>query len=206
MKLALTILSISILILHGCMERNPYVCHCDTSALEYNDSVIEIFKQDTFSNGWRKRSYQMEPLYTANHETYRVLMIYSLTNHSHVYTVENRNEGARIIVQQFTAPEIDKRNNKLDKELIFKLTDKEWKEIKRTIEENCFWSTSLDREVVETLDGGSWFVEGFDPTKRNCANSEFHIDICNYQDENKLGDIVRKIMSYVDQKQLENVL
>lgn len=178
---------------------------CDDTHIDYNDSIINIVRQDTFSNRWRKRAYNMDPLWNAHHETYRILTRHSQTNYSHLYTVENNENGPRIIFQQFVAPEIDKRNNKLDKEIIFELSDKDWITIKKKFEENCFWSESLDREIPKTIDGGTWFVEGYDPTKRNCGKSDYHIDVSFYEEENKLGDIVRLVMSYNDQSEMKDV-
>lgn len=199
----LTILFLTIFSITSCCKsKEPFSCNCDNKYLAYNDSILREVVADTASFNHMHRVFSLPKITRNETETYRLKMMHSFSRYAQFYTLSRKKIGATLEIIQF----YDDRNRKttinVDKKYTVPLSEDQWLAIKKTINTSCYWSNEARSGYHDGLDGGSWLLEGYDPDQRNCPNRMYHIDICSYDESNKLGDLCRSIRKYAKEEKL----
>lgn len=200
MRSALCILIVSTAIL-GCSEE-PFNCMCNTSFVKENDSIVQTARLDSSIIKLDKR-YNQELLEYRRDESYRIYIRHSLNKYFQVYTLVKNNEGATLEVQEYVGSSGYSLDNRLDTSYSIDLTKKEWSKIKKSIDSNCFWTLRFDDGVChETLDGGEMILQGYQPDKRNCANSDYYLIVGGVSKDKRIYQIFRDIRKYAKEEKL----
>lgn len=194
-------IGISIFILLSC-KQEPYKCNCDTSAVTKNDSIIGSMLKDTSSYNRYLRYYHIPHLAIYENECYRLKLSHSFSRYTQIYTLIHTGSGAVLDIKEYIKPKIKRDIQKLHITYRIELSNQQWEEIKKAIETKCYWSQPMNERNQETLDGGSWLLEGYDPEKRNCANALYHIDDCYYEESSDFGKLCRLIKKYAHEEKL----
>lgn len=171
MKPLLYILGLFIVAL-SCTEE-PYQCNCDITDVPKNDS---IFSSDEFNENLKKFStrYNQTPLSELADESYRLSTKHAFNKYYQVFTLTKTKKGGDFLVQEYLCSKPYANDGKLNYEHRSALSMSEWDSFKTVIEHNCFWTLSLeDPDSSEYFDGGEWYIEGFQPNKRNCSKSDY---------------------------------
>lgn len=200
MRSTLYILIIYITIV-GCTEK-PFNCNCNTSFLKENDSILKSTCPDSLLIKLDKR-YNQELLKNRYEESYRVYIRHSFNKYFQVYTVVKNNDGATLEVQEYLGSSGYSLDNKLDTTYSIDLTQNEWLNIKKSIDSNCFWSLRFDDGVRnEALDGGEMILQGYQPNKKNCANSDYYLIIDWVSKDKRIYQILHDILKYAKEEKL----
>lgn len=194
-------IGISTFILLSCSQE-PYKCNCDTSAVTKNDSIIGSMLKDTSSYNRFLRNYRIPHLAIYKNECYRLKLSHSFSKYTQIYTLIHTGSGAVLDVKEYLNPKSKPVKLKLHIAYTIELSNKQWHEIKKAIETNCYWSQPINERNRQVLDGGSWLLEGYDPEKRNCAKALYHIDDCYYEDNSDFGNLCRLIKKYAHEEKL----
>ena len=128
--------------------------------------------------------------------------MYLINRYSHLYTLSKKDDGAELEVLQYYSPKERGKKVQLDKKYTINLSGKEWRVIKNAIDTSCYWTNEVGNGYHTVLDGGSWRLEGFDPSKRNCANRNYHVDICLFGTKNNLGNLCLLIRKFAKEERL----
>lgn len=200
MKSRLYIFIILITIL-GCKEE-PFKCTCNTSFVKENDSIVKSARLDSSIIKLDKR-YNQELLEKRGEEAYRVYIRHSLNRYFQVYTLVKNNDGATLEIQEFKGSSGYSLDNRLDTTYSIALNSKQWSNIKKAIDSNCFWTLRFDDGVRhETLDGGEMILEGYQPSKSNCANSDYYLIIDWVSKDKRIYQIMHEIRKYAKEEKL----
>lgn len=109
--------------------------------------------------------------------------------------VEDDGKNYRFFAKEYAVPTTSiRRNDSLVSSIEKIITRKEWLNIAKTFEENCFWTMETDIASDDYyLDGSGWILEGF---KQNttCTNSKYHLAYRNSPDSSKFREICEKFM------------
>lgn len=162
-----------ILLLTSC-RNEPYACHCTISEVTKNDSILKSLDTEQGFPRFLSR-YREIPLSTYGVETYRMSTRHSFNRYFQVYTITKTYDGADFLIQEFVSSKPYALDSKLSNKHLTKLNHEQWKHFKQVTENNCYWSLTVDDpDKSDYLDGGEWYIEGFQPNKRNCAHSYRH--------------------------------
>lgn len=85
-----------------------------------------------------------------------------------IYRIENTGSKAILHIEVFSTPTAIKfiADSLLSQRQIT-LSKKQWAKFKKGINDNCFWTITVDiKEDDDYLDGSSWIIEGFSEKNR----------------------------------------
>ena len=201
MKLTLAIFGL-FLILFSCTEE-PYRCNCDKSEVATNDSILQSSETIKSIPLFSSR-FNQKPLSENGVESYRLSTKHSFNEYYQVYTLSKSKDGGDFLIQEYLYSSPDDRLGKLSNEHRTKLSTEEWNSFKEVIEKNCFWTLPIDApDSGEYFDGGEWYIEGFQPNKRNCFNSDYMITFRKRPSDSKqFYNIFLSIMKMVDKDEI----
>ncbi len=192
---------ITLITLLGCSEE-PFNCTCNTTFVKENDSIMQSARLDSSVIKLDKR-YNQELLEKRGTESYRVYIRHSLNYYFQVYTVVKNNDGATLEVQEYKGSSGYSLENKLDTSYLIDLNKNQWSNIKKSIDSNCFWTLQFDDGVREhKLDGGEMILEGYQPDKRNCSNSDYYVVIDWVSKDKRIYQILHDIRKYAKEEKL----
>lgn len=111
------------------------------------------------------------------------------------------------MIQEYLCSMPYANDGKLINEQHESISESEWKSFKKVIEDNCFWTLSIDDpDQGNYLGGGEWYIEGFQPNKRNCSKSDYLITFRKIPSTSvKFYNIYRSIMNFVDEDQIHPI-
>jgi hypothetical protein len=185
----------------GCSEE-PVNCKCNTSFVKENDSIVQSARLDSSIIKLDKR-YNQELLEYRKEESYRIYIRHSLNKYFQVYTLVKNNERATLEVQEYVGSSGYSLDNRLDTSYSIELTKNEWSNIKKSIDSNCFWTLRFNDGVRhETLDGGEMILQGYQPDKRNCANSDYYLIVDWVSNDKRIYQIFQDIREYAREGKL----
>jgi hypothetical protein len=182
---------IGLLLLAGCKEA-PYNCKCDTSYLHENDSVFNSHLKENLQG--LDKLFKQRRINRGKVESYRLYMEHSMNRNFQVFNIVVKGNKADLFVQQF---ERKGRHRFLDTSFLVNLSVKEWSTIKTSIAKNCFWSLQFKNgEKAGGLDGGILILEGYMPTKRNCANRDHYFLVDIVSKDKRMYEIANTILKF----------
>lgn len=185
----------------SCKEET-FQCTCDTSNVAENDSIIKNARLDSSIIKLDKR-YNQELLEKRCKESYRVYIRHSLNKYFQVYTLVKNNNDAALEIQEYKGSSGFSLDNSLDTSFTIKITNKQWTNIKKSIDSNCFWTLRFnDADRHETLDGGEMILEGYQPSKSNCANTDFFLIVDWVSKDKRIYKIIHEIRKYAKEEEL----
>lgn len=198
MKLSIYILSISIIALIGC-SNEPYKCNCDKSEIYRNDSILSS-KETIIGYPRFLKRYKQESLTKQEDESYRLSTKSFFNKYYQVYTLTKSDTGADFLFQEYLSSKPYAIDSKLDNEHHKALSISEWSSFKKIINDNCFWTLRMDDpDAGTTLDGGECYIEGFQPDKRNCSNSDYIMTFrINPSTSGKFNNVYNALAEMID--------
>ncbi len=198
MKLYPYIFIFLILTINSCSNKT-FKCNCDTSLVSKNDSILKSPEVKKGLSNIRAR-YMQEALTNLNNESYRLSTKRAFNKYYQVYTLSKLNEGGNLLIQEFLCDKPFDIECKLDSEYNLKITEYQWNFFKKIIDKNCFWTFSIDDpDRGEYLDGSEWYLEGYQPDKRNCSKFEYLITYRKIPQKDKhFYNIVQSILNLVN--------
>jgi hypothetical protein len=153
-----------------------FSCHGNENSCKLSESVLkDIAKIDSLTKLpevrerdriWNLNNYKEPSLISAQYETYRFIW-HSSFDGVKIYRVEKINGKYKTVIKTFkdqdTVPSIRE----------FSISSKMWNKIIDSLSVNGFWSypSSIERNG---LDGATWTLEGYRPTKDECTGKNYH--------------------------------
>ncbi len=202
MKAILVLLTL--LSLASCCAEKPNTCDCDRTELSTNDSILNA-KDVVEALPKLVAEFKQKGLKGQTVETYRLMTSHSFNVYDQVFTLKKTLEGGEFIVQEYHHPELSNKC-KLMYEQHSKLTASEWKAFKKVIDDNCFWTLPVVDKIQKggMLDGGYWYIEGYQPFKRNCSNSNY-LFVSRRSPEGsseRFHNVYKAMMKFVDRNKI----
>lgn len=153
-----------------------FSCRGDQNPCKLSEAVLkDIDKIDSLTNLlvvrerdsiWNLNNYKEPSLISAHHETYRFIW-HSSFGAAKIYRLEKINGKYKAVTKTFgdqdTLPSIKE----------FSISSKMWNDIIDRLSINGFWTypSSIERNG---LDGATWILEGYKPTKDECTGKNYH--------------------------------
>ena len=151
-------------------------CHEDKNPCKLSEAVLkDIAKIDSLTKLpevkerdriWNLNNYQEPSLISAQDETYRFIWSSSFDGVK-IYRLKKINGKYKAVIKTFgaqdTVPSIRE----------FPISSKTWNSIIDKLSNNGFWTypSSIERNG---LDGATWTLEGYKPTKNECTAKNYH--------------------------------
>lgn len=156
----------------GC-ESNTYNCNLDPTILAKNDSIL---KNDAikFYQTIRLKSINEPRLQALKTKSFRLYVSYSFDKDIWIYRFQKTKTGGTLILKKTYSNEFKKRTNISDSQIHKKLTLKEWLNLEKVFESNCFWTMPVEINR-QGLDGENYIVEAFDPNAINPINKTYFL-------------------------------
>jgi hypothetical protein len=151
----------------GCREnKNP--CKLSEAVLKDIAKIDSLTKQPDVKERDRiwLNNYQEPSLISAQYETYRFIWSSSFDGVK-IYRLEKINGKYKAVTKTFR----DQGTNPGIRE--FPISSKTWNSIIDKLSTNGFWTypSSIERNG---LDGATWTLEGYKPTKNECTGKNYH--------------------------------
>lgn len=155
----------------GC-ENNANPCALRPEVLEHIhhlDSLIGIPEVRERDRQWKKGNFDEPSIFDATSETYRFIFS-STSGYSKVVRVEESNGHYSAIVKEFNGTSGDP--DLVPQVRQFELPERSWDSITSRLEDLNFWTCSNPPDHL-VLDGASWSLEAFNPTRNECTSMQF---------------------------------
>jgi hypothetical protein len=161
----------AIIILVGCQDMNPYNCSLDEQVLSFNDSIMN---RDDFKEGFERilNTVDEPDMEQCATKTFRLMNSHSWDFDIWSYRFEKQSDGGLLTIKKTYTESYKEFEGVNDTTIIRNLTTKEWEEIEKAFESNCFWTMQIgiDRRG---LDGGMYWLEAYDPSAVNPVEKEY---------------------------------
>lgn len=162
-------------------------------AYRVNDSMISEILNSDIGAPFAWQHFGEQNLTEQPYESYRFLYSAAFDEYKKIYKITRANSAASLTIKTivYHYDSLDNRSKSVD-EKTRELSAIEWSELKKSIEDVCFWNM-LTYDFRRGLDGDTWLLEGFDPNNNLCHDRPYHvalrwspnsssqsfIDICN---------------------------
>ncbi len=173
------ILLIIMAITYATLSCDKYICNCevDEEMVYRNDTTINSLSQpdDTGIQALWKR-FDEPLLGDLDVPAYRLYRQKAFDGNLKILCVEQKGESAMIRIKEYVVS--TPISNKKDSLITHKtrlLEEREWIDLKKTIDENCFWTILTEDTVSWLTEGAVWAVEGYHPSANNCTDRDYHI-------------------------------
>jgi hypothetical protein len=132
------------------------------------DSFINIQEIQDRDMKWMVGSYREPSIFHVDNETYRFIRSTSF-NGTEVYRVERDANAFKAVVKTFG------QGDTVGKFTEFNISKEIWDNITDSLNETNFWIyPSLNDKEALVLDGETWLLEGYKPTKDKCTQKNYH--------------------------------
>jgi hypothetical protein len=160
---------ICLLLCIGCAS-NDCQCEINDEVAKVNDSTIHA------SHNWKIWELIEEThLQKMDSEAFRLLISPVFSDREKVlYTLSKSNSNCVLTVKYFNKLENGVLRDSLERNEKYILPQKAWKEFSQAVNDNCFWTLSLESDV-QILDGNVWLLEGNKLTENNCTHKRYHM-------------------------------
>lgn len=164
---------ILILLLISCQKNiNPCSLSVETlSAIKAEDSLISQPDCQERYHDWLKERDGEPSLLNCKNETYRFSWDHTFGG-AEVYRIEKKDTSHRAAIKIYI-----QASGSYEDSLIHSgekwISKAVWTEITSNLDKNSFWTypRTIDRRG---LDGASWSLEGYNPTKNKCTFQNYH--------------------------------
>ncbi|MFK7775217.1 MAG: hypothetical protein AB8F94_23965 [Saprospiraceae bacterium] len=212
MKKTIILLVVLFVTILSC-QKKECICEFDPKVVIENDSLINLYINDSVSINpvtkiHRNKHYWNrfnEPILNdQKNESYRFSIVVLLADYFKVFRVEKKNNNYQLYAKEYAvATTTLRREDSLVSSISKEISKAEWKSVKNTIEENCFWTMEVS-EKKQYLDGAGWTLEGF-KNGNNCTESDYHIVYRTSPDSSSFKSICEKIIA-LDTLNVKNFL
>ena len=178
-------------------------CEINQLIIKSNDSIISKIKYDSSGQKWWNdylTKLEEPDLKNTNIESYRLLIYNSMTQSSKTYRIFKNRHSYKLVFKEFGNEDSDEIANELIINKTTELSNKEWIEFQKLLQDSRFWSLPVKIDRIG-LDGTSWVLEGMNPNGNECTNRKYHM-VIRWQpiDTMKVMDINYKLIELTGNK------
>lgn len=157
------------LLINSCKEQeNPCSLSPETlSDIHQLDSLVHIPALRQRDREWMNRNYKELSVTDAGTETYRLIRAGSLES-TQIERIENTGGQYYLTKKIFSTPD-----DTIGTSRKFTISKKEWNTIVNGLGSLNFWTYPVS-DQRNGLDGTSWILEGYKPTRDKCTGMHYH--------------------------------
>lgn len=160
-------------------------CHCNTSAVEKNKVEVDRMRFKGYKD--YLRIWRIPPLAGYAAESYRICTMQAFEN-TRIITIVKTDAGAKMSTAVYNDQRPTGKETVVRSRSTRMLSKGEWKKIRLKIHSNCFWTEPMGK-MKPVLDGGSWLIEGYDPSESNCGKLRYHANFSQMGESNSIAKL-----------------